>query len=76
MNIYEQLGKTVCRLRSERKLSQESLAINAVISPRYMSDIENGKRQLSLDVVEKVSKAFGLTLSELFAEVEKTKNND
>ena len=35
-----------------------------------MSDIENGKRNISLDILERVADKLGIRLSELFLEVE------
>lgn len=71
MTIEQKFGNTVVRLRKERKLSQERFAGEAGVSTRYMSDIENGIRNVSLDIVEKIAKQLGMTISQLFAEVEK-----
>lgn len=59
------------RLRKEKSLSQEVFANLADIDRHYMSDIENGRRNISLDIVEKIAKTLGKKLSELFVEVEK-----
>ena len=70
MTIQEKLGKAIVNLRKERGLSQEIFAYDAGIDRRYMSDIENGKRNLSLDIIERISQKLGLKISELFAIVE------
>lgn len=67
MSIQEKLGKTIVLLRKEKGLSQESFAYDAGIDRRYMSDIENGKRNISLDILERISQKLGLKISELFA---------
>lgn len=72
MTIEQKFGVTIVRLRKEKKLSQERFAGEAGVSTRYMSDVENGIRNVSLDIIEKIAKQLGLTISELFAEVEKT----
>ena len=70
MPIQEKLGKAIVNLRKERGLSQEIFAYDAGIDRRYMSDIENGKRNISLDILERISQKLGLKISELFAIVE------
>lgn len=70
MNIQEELGKTIIRLRQRMGISQEDFAGMAGISRSYMSCIENGKRAISLPLLYKISLALGLSLSELFKEVE------
>lgn len=71
MTIEEKFGKTVARLRKEQGFSQEKFALEAGVSTRYMTDVENGKRHVSVDIVEKIAKQLGMTISQLFAEVEK-----
>ena len=71
MAIEEKFGKTVARLRKEQGFSQEKFALEAGVSTRYMTDVENGKRHVSIDIVEKIAKQLGMTISQLFAEVEK-----
>lgn len=47
--IYEKFGTTIVKLRTDKHISQEEFASLSDISTRYLSDIENGKRQFSLD---------------------------
>lgn len=72
MTIEQKFGATIVRLRKERNLSQERFAGEAGVSTRYMSDVENGIRNVSLDIIEKIAKQLGLSISQLFAEVEKS----
>lgn len=66
MTLSEKLGKAIIMLRKQRGLAQEKFAGDAEIDRRYMSDIENGKRNISLDVIERVAKCFGISVNELF----------
>lgn len=66
----EQIGKTIIRLRQLKGLSQEALANDANIDRRYMSDLENGKRNLSLDVLNRLATVFDISLSALLFEAE------
>lgn len=70
LTIQEKLGKAIIQLRKEKGLSQEAFAYDAGIDRRYMSDIENGKRNISLDIIERISQKLGLKISELFAVAE------
>lgn len=66
MNIQRKLGLAIVKLRKERDFSQEKFAIEAGIDRRYMSDIENGRRNVSLDIIERISDKLGISISELF----------
>lgn len=70
MKAQEQLGMRIKFLRNQRKWSQEDLALEANINKNYISDLENGRRNPSLDVLERVAKAFNISLAELFKGVE------
>ena len=72
MTIQEKVGKTIIKLRKEKGMSQETFAYESGIDRRYMSDIENGKRNISLDILERVADKLGIKLSEFFLEVENT----
>lgn len=52
-------------MRRRRGLTQEQFALSAGIDRRYMSDIETGKRNVSLDILEKIAGALGLSAAEL-----------
>ena len=65
MTINEIFGKRVKERRLELKLSQEKLANMADVDRTYLPDIENGKRNVSLIVAEKIAKALSLPLKDL-----------
>ena len=58
------------RLRKKVEPSQEKFAARAGISRTYMSEIERGVTNVSLDTIERVAKGLELSLSELFREVD------
>jgi transcriptional regulator with XRE-family HTH domain len=51
MNYPIKIGKAIIKLRNATGVSQEKMALEAKIDRRYMSDIENGKRNISLDIL-------------------------
>lgn len=66
MDINKQLGKRIKYLRSLVKWSQEDLALEAGVNKNYLSDLERGERNPTVKILEKITKAFGISLEELF----------
>jgi transcriptional regulator with XRE-family HTH domain len=58
------IGALLREWRSTRRLSQLGLALQADISARHVSQIENGKAQASRDMVARLADALGLPLRE------------
>lgn len=70
MKAQEQLGMRIRFLRKQRHWSQEDLALNAEINKNYLCDLEKGRRNPSLIILEKIAVAFDITLEELFRGIE------
>ena len=58
--LREILARNVRLLRAERGLSQESLAFESGLNRTYLSDVERGIRNLSLDNISRLAKALGI----------------
>jgi transcriptional regulator with XRE-family HTH domain len=54
MNIKEKFGQKVKALREEKGFSIEQLANVSNVDRNYISDIEKGKRNASIEIIEKV----------------------
>ena len=67
MNIKEKFGERVREIRKERKISQEELADLAHLDRTYVNSVENGKRNISIENIEKIVKALDCTLQEFFS---------
>lgn len=65
MDIREKFGKRVRDIRLEMDLSQEELAHEADSNRTYISDVERGRRNPSIVVVERIAKALGRSMGEL-----------
>ena len=63
-------GKAVRAIRQDKKISQEELADLCGLHRTYISDIELGKRNVSLENIDKIAHALQMKKSELFVEVE------
>lgn len=70
MTAQEQLGMRIRFLRNERKWSQEDLSLESNVNKNYICDLENGHRNPSLEILERISDAFDISLSELFKGIE------
>ena len=68
MDIKEEFGKRLAQMRKERKISQEQLAELSGLNRPYISGIEQGKRNVSLEVIVSLAKALGIQTKELFEE--------
>lgn len=64
-DIKIKFGQRVRELRITKGYSQEKLAEISDLDRTYIPSIEAGRRNASLVVVEKIAKAFNITISEL-----------
>lgn len=65
MDLRVVVGANVRALREARGVPQDELAYNANIHQTYLSGIENGKRNISLRVLERLAVALSVTEAEL-----------
>lgn len=66
MDIKNKIGNRIRKLRHERNLSQEQFANLCGLDRTYIAGIEQGKRNVSIVNLEKIAKAFEISLNELF----------
>lgn len=60
-------GRRIHALRAERDWSQEELAHRAGINPKYLSDVEWGKRNIAFKNVFRIVAALDVPMGSLFA---------
>lgn len=70
MDILMRYGQAVRKIRLEQEISQEELADRCGLHRTYISDIELGKRNLSLENIERIAISLNRSLSEFFKEVD------
>lgn len=70
MRANEQLGMRIAYLRAQKGWSQLTLSIESGVNRNYICDLENGKRNPTLNILEKIANAFSITLEELFKGIE------
>lgn len=66
MNILMRFGDAVRTLRQAKQISQEEFADSCGLHRTYISDIELGKRNVSLENIDKIATALGVSISRLF----------
>lgn len=66
VNIKIKFGLKIKELRKQKSYSQEKLAKLASIEKSYISNIENGNRNVSLEILNKLAKAFEIKIHQFF----------
>lgn len=67
MDITPFVGPAFRQLREQSGLSQEGLALEAGLDRTYVSGIERGRRNPSLNSMQRLAEALGVTLDQVFA---------
>jgi len=65
MNIQQQVGLNVRKLREKRGWSQEELAYKAHLHRTYISGVERGVRNPTVAVLQEIAKALNVASSQL-----------
>ncbi len=66
MDIKNKVGQRIKELRKRIGYSQERLANEAEVDRTYVTDVENGRRNISVEVLERLIGALEVTISEFF----------
>jgi transcriptional regulator with XRE-family HTH domain len=67
MNIKEKFGLRIRELRKKIGISQEALAFKAGIDRTYMTSVENGKRNISIENIERIISALEISFQDFFS---------
>lgn len=66
LDVIHQLGMRIAYIRKLKKVSQLSLSIDTGLSKSYLSDLERGKRNPSVKILNKICMSLDITLEYLF----------
>jgi transcriptional regulator with XRE-family HTH domain len=66
MDIRIKIGIRLKELRNEKGLSQEKFSFVCELDRTYIASIEQGKRNVSVANIEKISKAFDMSIYDFF----------
>ena len=64
------IGARIAEVRKKKKMTQEQLAGKMGIGPKYLSSIERGMENPTLNTLISLSKALGIDLGEIFTLVQ------
>ncbi len=66
MDIKLKVGHRIRDLRKQLNLSQEALAYEASVDRTYVTDVENGRRNISVEILEKIIIGLKVSFTEFF----------
>jgi transcriptional regulator with XRE-family HTH domain len=66
MEVQELVGWNLRRLRVERKISQDDLALIAEVERAYVGYLERGKRNPTVAILARLANALDVHISQLF----------
>ena len=64
--ITKKFGERVRELRIKNNMSQEKFAIHIDMDRTYLASVESGKRNISLENINKIAVGLSITHEELF----------
>jgi transcriptional regulator with XRE-family HTH domain len=70
--LLKALGQRIRELRTKQGYSQEAFADKCGVHRTFMGTIERGESNLSFQNIHKVAATLGVTLSDLFLNLERT----
>ena len=70
MDIKQKVGQRIKELRKELGYSQERLANEAEVDRTYVTDVENGRRNVSVELLERMLGGLGVSFGEFFSSKE------
>lgn len=59
-------GKRVRRLREREGISLRKFALMVGVSYPYLSNVENGKQAVTIDVMDRIARGLGVEIRDLF----------
>jgi transcriptional regulator with XRE-family HTH domain len=73
MDINVLVGKRITQLRKRKKLSQQKFAYEAEVERSYLTHIEKGRKNISLEMLAKITTALEISLHDFFDPAELNK---
>ncbi len=62
----EKIGERIVELRKAKGFSQQKFAYEADMERTYLNHIEKGRKNISINTLEKITKGLGISLSTFF----------
>ncbi|MGV1861496.1 helix-turn-helix domain-containing protein [Rhizobium rhizogenes] len=68
MDTRTRIAWNLRHLRSSQKITQENLAVDAQVDRTVISDLERGKHNASIDLIDRLARALSVDISAFFSE--------
>ena len=65
MLISQKLGNNIKKIRTQKKMSQGDICRALDMDRGYMSAIENGKKNITIQQLERLAQALGVSVDKL-----------
>ncbi len=66
MDMKVAIGGRIAELRKAKNLSQQQFSYEAEIERSYLTHVEKGRKNISIDTLIKITTALGISLKEFF----------
>lgn len=66
MDIKVAIGERIAQLRKAKKLSQQKFSYEAEIERSYLTHVEKGRKNISIETLIKITDALEISLKEFF----------
>ena len=67
--IKEKLGQRIRYLRNQKGISQEKFALSIDMDRTYFASVESGKRNISINNIQKIANGLEIKLEDLFKDL-------
>ncbi len=75
-DILNIVGNRIRQFRTAKNLSQEELALKANVDPTHIGRIERGVNNASIEMLNKIITAMGISLEDFFKQTQQPYNTD
>ena len=66
MDMKVAIGERIAKLRKAKELSQQEFSYEAEIERSYLTHVEKGRKNISIDMLMRITKALGISLKDFF----------
>jgi len=66
MDMKVAIGERIAKLRKAKNLSQQQFSYDAEIERSYLTHVEKGRKNISVETLLKITKALNISLKDFF----------
>ena len=66
MDMKVAIGERIAKLRKAKNLSQQQFSYDAEIERSYLTHVEKGRKNISVETLLKITKALDISLKDFF----------